>query len=346
MKTFFINGRFLTQHITGVQRYAMEIVKELDTMVHPGEMYIVVPLKTEHIPSLKNISIIRVGKSQGHLWEQIVFPIYVLKKGGIPISFCSSSPLLYPGIAYIHDARLKRTPNSFSKMYFIWYSIVFHNATKRAKKVITVSNFSKKEICELYHITPDRVEVIPCAWQHYDNVPFDENALKKYGLEKKQYYFSLSSLEPNKNLKWIAEVAKNNPEFRFAVAGSISNKVFADGLNFELPPNMQLLGYVSDEEAKTLMRDSRAFLFPTFYEGFGLPPMEAMSVGARAIVSDASCMREIYRNSVSYVDPYDSNVDLEELLKTPVDDVSEVLDRYSWKRSAGKLYELIRTITN
>ena len=126
----------------------------------------------------------------------------------------------------------------------------------------------------------------------------------------------------------------------FAVAGSINKTVFANGLGFECPKNMKLLGYVSDEEAKTLMRDCKAFLFPTFYEGFGIPPLEALSVGCnRIIVTDSEVMHEVLENAATYINPYfyhlpDSNGSSHK-------NIEKVLEKYSWKKSAEKLYELI-----
>ena len=188
-----------------------------------------------------------------------------------------------PGIVCIHDVKIKATPQYFSKKFRLWYEILFGNATKRAKKIITVSEFSKSEIVKYFKVDPDNITVIPNAWQHYERIGYDESALSTYGLEKNNYYFSMCSLEPNKNFKWIAEEARKNADMTFAVAGSINRNVFSEGLGFELPPNMKLLGFVSDEEAKTLMRDCSAFLFPTFYEGFGIPPLEAISAGAHKL---------------------------------------------------------------
>ena len=85
---------------------------------------------------------------------------------------------------------------------------MFGNATKRAKKIITVSEFSKSEIVKYFKVDPDNITVIPNAWQHYERIGYDESALSTYGLEKNNYYFSMCSLEPNKNFKWIAEEAR------------------------------------------------------------------------------------------------------------------------------------------
>ena len=104
------------------------------------------------------------------------------------------------------------------------------------------------------------------------------------------------------------------------------------------------MGYVSDEEAKALMIHCKAFLFPTFYEGFGMPPMEALSCGARAIVSDTPTMNEVYGNTVYYINPNNANVDLEKLVMTKVEPAENVLSRFSWRKSAEMFYDTIKNI--
>ena len=92
----------------------------------------------------------------------------------------------------------------------------------------------------------------------------------------------------------------------------------------------------------SLYKNCKAFIFPSIHEGFGIPPMEALSQGAKIIVANTTCLPEIYQGCAIYVDPYDTNVDLDKLLKdNEVDDSNKVLARYSWKESALKLYKLI-----
>lgn len=329
-----INGRFLIHRITGVERYAREIIAELDKLVQPGEMEMTIPSETKEILHYKNIKIVKIGRLHNRLWEHISFPMYVHRRKGISLNLCNVAPLLSPGIVCIHDVKVKARPQDFSKKFLLWYNILFTNACRRAKKIITVSEFSKKEICKYYGVDSERVVVIPNAWQHYKRIGFDEGTLGKYALEKEKYFFSMSSMEPNKNFKWIAEVAKRHPEQIFAVAGAINKQVFADGLGFECPENMRLLGYVSDEEAKTLMRDCKAFIFPSFYEGFGIPPLEAISAGARqVVVSDTEVMHEVFGDNVNYIDPNRYDVDLN--LKG--EKSTSVLERFSWRKSAEML---------
>ena len=105
------------------------------------------------------------------------------------------------------------------------------------------------------------------------------------------------------------------------------------------------MGFVSDEEAKTLMRACKAFLFPTFYEGFGIPPLEAISAGARqVVVSDTEVMHEIFGKGVIYIDPNDYTSDLTNLSEISNEQISELLKKYSWKKSADNLLNLLRNI--
>lgn len=337
-----INGRFLLHRTTGVERYAREILLELDKIIRPDEIEIAIPQETKDVPNYKNIKVVRVGKLKNRLWEHISFPNYVRKQKAVSLNLCNAAPLSNPGIVCIHDMKIKAHPEYYNKKFILWYEILFKNEIARSKKIITVSEFSKKEIIKYYKVPEDKIIVIPNAWQHYERIGFDENTLSKYGLKKNCFYFAMGSMDPNKNFKWIAEKAKEMPQEVFAVAGSINEKVFAEGLGFERSPNMNLLGFVSDEEAKTLMRDCKAFLFPSIYEGFGIPPLEAMSAGCRKIiVSDTEVMREIFGDSVIYINFKEKANALNDSIYKTQDNL-QTLKKYSWHKSAVSLLELIR----
>lgn len=335
MKKIIINGRFLLHRVTGVERYAREILSELDKILLPGEYELAVPPEVDDIPHYKNIKITKMGKLHNRLWEHISFPLYVIKNRAISLNLCNVAPLIAPGIVCIMDTKIKSHPEFYSKKFLFWYRILFFNAIKRSKLIITISEFSKNEICKYYHIDRDNIVVVPCAWQHFERVGYADDALKKYDLEEAKYYFSMCSLEPNKNFAWIAETARREPDSTFAIAGSINKKVFADGLGFECPDNMKLLGYVSDEEAKTLMRYCKGFLFPSIYEGFGIPPLEAMSAGCpNVIVSDTPVMHEVFDNSVSYIDLDSYTMPA---IRDNMHESNDQLAKYSWEISAIKM---------
>lgn len=343
MKKIIINGRFLIHRVTGVERYAREILAELDTIVAPGEVILAIPPEIKEPPIYHNIKVIKVGTMHNRMWEHISFPWYVHKKNGISLNLCNVAPLIDPGIVCIHDMKVKAHPEYFSWKFRMWYELLLKNETKRAKKIITVSEFSKSEIMKYYKVASNKIVVIPNAWQHYERIGFNKNALKKYNLEKEKYYFAMGSMEPNKNFEWIAKTALLNPTENFAVAGSINKKIFAEGLGFECPDNMHLLGYVTDEEAKTLMKECKAFVFPSFYEGFGIPPLEAISAGAKQIVvSDIPVMHEVFEDSAKYIDPRKPIILTEDYVKNNIENHDKVVKKYSWRTSAQKLCNLLR----
>lgn len=339
--TIVINGKFLSQKVTGVQRYAREILNEMDRICDGKNIVLLAERSAVDIPEFKNIRVIKYGRLTGNPWEQISLPLYVLKHKALCVNLCNMAPILTPHITVIHDVSFRVNRNFFSGAFALWYNFVFSLAIRKIRQIVTVSEFSRKEICRAYKKDFSNITVTYNGWQHFDRISFDENALSKYGLEKNRFYFAMSSMAPNKNFRWIAENARQNPDTIYAVSGSVNKKVFGDIFDFDIPSNLKFLGYVSDNEAKTLMRDCRAFLFPTFYEGFGIPPLEALCVGAEAVVSDASCMREIFGEYVHYIDPNNPGINLNALLKRRCPPPDALFKKYSWKTSAEKLLDVI-----
>lgn len=338
-----INGKFLTQRQTGAQRYAREIVAGLDAISSLERLVITLPKGEWDIPPYKNIKVIQLGPFHGVAWEQITLPLYALSRGYTILNLCNVAPLLKPDYSTIFDMKIRSHPQFYGWKFRLWYKCLFANQTNRCKKIFTDSEGAKKEMLRYYPQTSsDKIIVAHASWEHFDKVEYDERTLDKYKLIRGEYCFAMGSLEPNKNFRWVAEMAKRNPNSMFAVAGSLNTKVFADGLGFECPSNMKLLGFVSDYEAKTLMRDAKAFLFPSFCEGFGMPPLEAMSAGAsRVIVSDIPVMHEIFEDNAIYIDPKQYDYDLDELMEHSTCDANSVLSRFSWKESAKIIYEVI-----
>lgn len=342
MMKYVINGRFLSRKVTGVERYARELLREMDQLVQPGVFTLAVPPGVEDVLDYRNIHVVRTGRLTGHLWEQMALPVYLRRNGATAVNLCNTAPLFSPGVVCIHDMKIRAVPQSYSPLFRLWYRLLFANAVRRSQGLMTVSAFSRREMHRYYGVLEDRVAVIPNGWQHYERVPYDETTLTRFGLEKQAYCFALSSPEPSKNLDWIIRAAGKHPQWVFAVAGSVQPGVFAADNRQALPDNIRLLGYVADSEAKTLMRDCRAFLFPSLYEGFGIPPMEALCAGAtRVLVADTAVMHEIYGDSVTYVDPLGECPDLAILQEK---DGTAALARYAWRASAEKLLVYLTTL--
>lgn len=337
-----INGKFFSQKTTGVQRFARELLVRLDSIVEKEKYEIVIPHNALEIPHYKNIKVVIYGKLSGNIWEQIELPLYVIKKNAQLINLCNSAPVLVSGIISIHDMKIKAMPQYFSKKFLLWYRFMFYINIKKSKKIITVSNFSKKEIQKYYNVNADKINIIFNGWEHYQKIEIDENILLSKNIKKYSYYFSLSSMDPNKNFKWILEVARRCQDDFFVIAGAVNKKIFANELLNNNLSNVIYLGYVSDVEAKTFMKYAKAFIYPTFYEGFGIPPLEAMSVETKSIVSNNMCMKEIYGKSVIYINPYKTDYDIDEIIKNDNNKLDfSLLEKYNWNKSATKLKKII-----
>ena len=150
------------------------------------------------------------------------------------------------------------------------------------------------------------------------------------------------SLAGHKNFKWIREVARRNPDKTFVVAGGKDLRAFGDDTEAKDTHNVFYPGYVSDAENAALMKHCRLFLHPAVFEGFGIPPLEALALGAPIALAKASCLPELYGDTARYFDPYDYEVDLDALAARPVAPPDKVLAKYSWDKTAAFWLEEIK----
>ena len=343
MQKMVINGKFLSQNITGVQRFAREIVVQLDALIDIQNIEIAIPSNAQNVPSFKKIKVKKLNVGKGILWEQIVLPIYLLSQNAVGLNLCHVAPILKPDVVCIHDANVKANPKNFPKILVLWYNLIHCICAKFAKHILTDSQFSVSELIKYFDIPQQKISCIYAGWQHFENVPTNENILEKYGLKQQTFFFSLGTLAPHKNIRWIYEAAKKNPEKIFILSGSSYSRVFGT-VKKEVLPNVKFLGYLSDIEVKTLMKYSKAFIFPSLYEGFGLPPLEALSTGVKVIVSRIPCLTEILKDSVHYIDPFDYDVDLDRLLEQPISPANEILETYSWEKTTEKVFSVLQNV--
>lgn len=304
----YINGRFLTQSITGVQRFAREIVKELDNQLEGMDLIveIILPKNSNLRESYKNISIRQVGNFKGHLWEQLDLPLYT--KGNLLINLCNTGPLFKrKQFVVIHDAAIYKNTGTYSNKFIMWYKILYKFITRNSIKVMTVSEFSKKEISRFTKINSEEIVVISEGREHIERIKSSNEVLEKYNLKPDNYLLAVSSMNPNKNFSCILEAIKLIPDFnvKVVIVGSENEKIFkniGETLNSD---SLLKVGNVSDECLKGLYENTLCFIFPSFYEGFGLPPLEAMTCGAPMIVSETASMPEVCGEAPLYFNPND-----------------------------------------
>ncbi|GHT74249.1 glycosyl transferase family 1 [Spirochaetia bacterium] len=350
MSKILINGDFLCRRLTGIERYAGEITLRLDMLILPGEAAIIVPANTPNLPPYKNLKIIRHKKSIGsHLWWQMVTLQFFLitHKQYTVLEFGNTCLPFAPGIVFLHDIYCAFFPEDFTskrdKVIRLYNQWQYRLIAKKAKKIVTVSYFSRNQIAQTFHVDPEKIAVIYNGWEHFLDITPDYSVFAEHPeLKAASYFFTLGSLSQRKNIKWIIEYASDHPGVCFAVSGTslptLKTKELAET---SVPSNIVLLGYMSDSRIKALMEKCRAFLLPSYYEGFGIPPLEALSCGVQVIVSNAASLPEIYGNTAHYIDPFNADVDLEELLRQPVEAPAEILKKYSYDAAARQVYDII-----
>lgn len=344
-----ISGIILDGRIDGIPRVLCETLKELDGYVEGLNVVLALSDKNTLPFEFKNIKIIRIPlkKEKGGMLMEMSVEKYAKRHNLMYINFANRPPMFSNGITFLHDVIPEMMQEQFKqykpnmlgkcKRLIKHYCLVHHT-----KMLVTASHYSEEMIRKVLGYKKEICVIYP-AWQHILERGEDSDALKKYGLESKAYFFSLGNLAPHKNLKWILEVAKNNPNQIFALSGRKTLGDYSDLGELNSLPNVKMLGFVSDEEMKSLVKNAKALLFPTLIEGFGIPPLEAMSLGTPSIVSDIPCMRKVYGDSVYYIYPHDYNVDLERVVdEQRISGQKETLEKYSWKKAARAWANIIR----
>jgi glycosyltransferase involved in cell wall biosynthesis len=350
-----VNCRFLSQKITGTQKFASEICKELIKQEKDIVFLSNPNILQKDIAKELNVKIIghksykwfKLFKlPSGLLWEQLILPFYI--KNNYPnaklINLINLAPILYENnVVVLHDVAFKKYPEFFKKIFLLVYNTLVPIILKRAKKIFTVSEFSKSEIVEFFKVDDKKIDVI------YNAV---DNKIKfKIEEKKEKYILAVGSLEPRKNISKLIEVISNQEDLNLIIVGEQNSKVFNSNTDIKVSNNIKFTGYVDNNELEILYQYATAFIYPSLYEGFGIPPLEAQSFGIPAIVSDIPVFHEVYDDSVLYVNPYSSTDILEGIKKLMSDDTLqysliekgyENIKKYSWDKSAKKLLKCLK----
>lgn len=349
-----VNSRFLTQDISGTQRYAIEISGALKKL-NPDNIEFLSPRNIIHKEIAEFLNVKSFGRFNGHLWEQVELPPLLRKRGSLLlINLANTAPLYYGNkIVTIDDLSFLRHPEWFSREFYLYYSFLIPRIAKNSKAIITISEFSKEEIIKLLDIPADKIKVIYPAVSEEFITPeaLDNSICNKYN----NYILAVSSLEPRKNFKNLI-MAFNSlhlPDIKLVIVGKGNNRVFNEkGLNktadFE---NIEFTGYVSDAQLAGLYKNAKLFIYPSFYEGFGLPPLEAMACGCPVIVSNVSSLPEVCRDAAYYVDPdnieniadgLNNVLNNQTMRKDLIDKGYERIRLFNWRKSAQGLLEVFK----
>jgi glycosyltransferase involved in cell wall biosynthesis len=236
------------------------------------------------------------------LWEQLALPLYA--RGDLLVNFNYSGPLAKRHqIITLHDATVRAMPGCFSRRYRLVQDALIAGLQRRVTGLMTVSSFSARELAARYGITR-RIVVGREGWSHALARGDAAAVLERHGLESGKYLLLVGSLKPNKNLDVVARALALAPvPWTVAVAGAADARIFRGARQPET--RLKLLGYVPDEDLGALYAHADWLLFPSLYEGFGLPALEAMANGCPVIAADAGSLPEVCGDAALYFDPRD-----------------------------------------
>jgi glycosyltransferase involved in cell wall biosynthesis len=312
-RSFAINGRFLTQRITGVQRYAREIVSAIDQALSesskaaklPG-IRLVLPPGLETKPVFANIGVEQTRSGSGHVWDQFVLPLHA--RAGI-LSLGNFGPVWTRNhIVCIHDANTFIQPESYSRSFGVAYRTLLPLIGRRASRVATVSRFSADMLVKYGVCRREKIFIAPNGHEHALRWDAGRADIPLLGTLKRPYVLLLGSTARHKNIDVVLKQAQalDAAGIDIVVVGGASSIFSAMASNFH-SANIHQAGYVSDDDLAALYGGALCLVFPSKTEGFGIPPLEAMTRGCPVISSNAASLTEVGGNAVAYVDPDDGN---------------------------------------
>jgi len=296
-----VNARFLTQELRGVQRFAEQVCLALQPL--RDDLLFVAPHGIKLHGAAKQLKVRCIGTHQGHLWEQYDLPRYLQRQGKpLLVSLCSTAPLLYHNqIATHHDITYVRHPESYTRLFRTLYRLATPLMLKRIKALITVSNFSRNEIAQHYGYPADRIFVVP-------NAVSDAFRPKPSPEPEHAYLLAVSSPSAHKNFsRMIAAflMLQGHEQTHLHIVGA-ANGIFSDPDLQRLAegePRIRFLGRLSDAQLIKQYQGATAFVFPSLYEGFGIPPLEAQACGCPVLAANAASIPEVLQSSALYFDP-------------------------------------------
>ncbi len=316
-----INGRFLIAKRTGVQRAAYNLIRTLIEVDRDNEYVIFTGHEQVGAQDWNYSNVTVVGDDlrpsesfRNHFWEQIRLP-KLSKKYNIDIlhSPANIAPLFYSGksIINIHDLCFVVNPQWYSFAFRTVYNLIIPQLAKRATKVITNSNNSKNDILQHFNLPAERVSLVYWAVDDTFSLPLINNeAVATIG--ERDYILYVGSLEPRKNINILIEayeqLRRQNPTIKtkLVLIGGESPLFAAVQLNVrEYRDDIIFKGFVTDSELSAYYRGARLMAYPSLYEGFGLPPLEAMASGVPVVTSSSSSIPEVVGSAAVLVNPRD-----------------------------------------
>lgn len=358
----YVNGRFLLQNLTGVNRFAYEMCRAWSRM---GIRFVLCcpPGKIKECYDTSGFSIVVYGWGKSHVWEQLALPFWFRRIKGekILISFTGLGPLLERNkIMTIHDLAFMANPRWYSRFYVLWYKLMTPLCAKTSKRILTVSKFSQSEIEQRLGIDKSDISVIYNAVSESFHDVGVKRSVSGATMVEDRYILAVSSIDPRKNFLVLLKAFEyvEDPTIKLYIIGGQDSIYMASVSSLSKVNSsgrIKWLGRVSDAELKNYYAHALCFVYPSLYEGFGIPPLEAMACGTPVIVSAIPSLEEVCGDAALYVNPYDEK-DIAKAINDIVslkglrDDLRargiEHSSQFSWKKSARRLMMVVDDVVN
>lgn len=304
----FINGKFLARRVTGTERYARELIAAVDTLLPPSSEWTLLCPHGVQPPALQRIRVRTVGPAgwPPHAWEQVALPSAA--RGGRLLNLAGTSPWFGArhAVSTLHDGAVFDCPQAYSRPFVAWYRRSFRHLAASGARLLTVSAFSRDRLCAALGTPPSRWTIVPNGGDHLLRIEADPAAVDRLGLRGRRVLLAVASANPTKNLSRLlaAWVQLGRAEdARLVLIGGGNSAVFRQPEAIADPAGVVRIGAADDATLKALYLHARALVFPSLYEGFGLPPLEAMSLGCPVVASNAASLPEVCGDAALYVDP-------------------------------------------
>lgn len=345
-----INGRFLTRQSTGVERFAHELLQAWFSLTEANkDVRILMPSsQMQHDGAVLGVPAQTVGFSTGHLWEQFELPNYC--RGEMLLNFCNTAPVFKSRqLAVLHDANVMVNPSHYSRLFRTWYRVLNGALMRNSSVIATVSKFSASELMRFFGSRGNGIELIYESGEHILRTEPDTTILERLGLRGERYVLGVGSQTPNKNFAGLVKAAALIEGNVKVVAAGGSNAHVFSGTGAQIK-NLTLAGYVTNSELRALYEKADCFVFPSFYEGFGLPPLEAMHCGCPVLASSRAAIPEICGDAAAYCEPDDPSDIARQLqrilasrsLREEMREAGLARTRlFTWRKAAESLAEIL-----
>jgi glycosyltransferase involved in cell wall biosynthesis len=353
-----INAKFLTAGPTGVHVVAERLIQELahqrneltDLFHEPPRLVAPTNLGESRIDAFQ---LERGGRFTGQIWEQVDLPL--LTKGDLLLNLCNLGPIASKAaITMIHDAQVFTTPASYKRAFGQYYRFVLPQVGRRHAHILSVSEYSARELAEYGVAARDRITVIPNGVDHILSQRPQTDIIDRLALRPRRFVVGLANVQPHKNIGLLLR-AFASPELADAnlvLVGTAGRDQF-EAQGHVVPRNVIFAGRVGDGELRALLEAALCVGFPSTTEGFGLPPLEGMLLGCPAIMAPCGALIEIGADSAIYAapdNPQQWTAAISRLIEDP-----QHWERYAragrdraatftWRRAGSMLIEVIRKV--